>query len=340
MMLYPGAFLFGSGARLVSSCRVPASLYNWNPKKHKGNFGIIKLGILIICILGNPMFYNYDEQKEVDHYAEVTVKRASIQYKVNNLHLVHDPPNILHYNNVQRANVQDYRAVIGRIKKIGPIPRTMQLLRQLYNSLLSSVTEPTPIHDPPIYATWRRNPKDKHYEPTNYNYCCGYYPVMPEPAGRDSNYINITTTTRPVFQERPKERRLRSETRTLPRYKIIREHLFIIIMIIPTASMFALTMCMIAAGRRSSSHHHHGHRSRHHGHHRSHGRPYHRARSESHERNRLPHSTTYHYRVPPSWNPAEAHRYSFRAWRQGMQIWVSYDRSERTTTSSSNLYVS
>ena len=77
------------------------------------------------------MFYEYDEQKEVDHYAEVKAKRTLIQYVANALHLVpKESPNTLHYNNVQRANVQDYRAVIGRIKKIGPIPRTMQLLRQ------------------------------------------------------------------------------------------------------------------------------------------------------------------------------------------------------------------
>ena len=169
------------------------------------------------------MFYEYHEQKEVDHYAEVLTRRTLIQYMVNSLHLVpQESPNNLHYNNVQRANAQEYRAVIGRITKIGPIPRTVQLIRQLYNNTLSYLVEPIKIIDFPIYATWSRSPKDKHYGPTNYNYCCGYYPVIPEPVGRDSNYINITTTTRPVLQERPKERRLKNEIRTLPRYMKIK----------------------------------------------------------------------------------------------------------------------
>ena len=181
-MHYPRAILLGSGARLMSYCRAPALRTNWNSKKYEKNVNrTIKLITAILCILRNPKFYDYGDRHEVHLKSQATVRRALIQNKANMIHHTHEPPNTLHYNNVQRANVQDYRAVIGNLKKIGPIPRNMQLLRQLYNFILSSVYEPIQIREFPIYATWRRNPKHKYYQPTYHNYCCGYYPAESEP---------------------------------------------------------------------------------------------------------------------------------------------------------------
>ena len=187
------AFLLGSGARLALCCRAPASLYkslNWNPKIKREKFGnIIKLAIIILCVLGSAMFFDYHESGAAAQQAEMITSRTKIQYKVNSLHFTNqEPPNKLYYKNVQRANAQDYRAAVGKLKKIGPIPRTIQLIRQLYHNTPFYLAERVEISDLPLYATWRRSPKDKHYNPTTYNYCCGYYPVTPEPdAGREGN---------------------------------------------------------------------------------------------------------------------------------------------------------
>ena len=117
-------------------------------------------------------------------------------------------PSILYYKNVQRANVQDYGIHMYSVQtyscnrksqKTSHISRTMQLPRQPYNSSPSCLVHSTPIIDFPIYATWRRSPKDTTIQPTS-TYCCRYYPILPEPADGDSNYITVTATTSQYYK--------------------------------------------------------------------------------------------------------------------------------------------
>ena len=139
----PHAFLLGSGAGLVSYCRAPASLFNWNPKTKRGNFGnIIKLVLIILCVLGCLQFYDHDEPEAIRTRSIITVSRTKIQHRANSLHLTTSERNDnLYYKNVQRANLNDYRAVVGNLKKIGPIPRTFQLIKQLYEYTLFYLAE-------------------------------------------------------------------------------------------------------------------------------------------------------------------------------------------------------
>ena len=146
---------------------------------------------------------------------------------------------------------------------------------------------------------------------------------IPSTFFQDELTLNNTQTRTAQLRELPQEefpqedhqaRRLK-ETIKKPRWKWIIDKHKVAVYLTPLLAQWLVVSYMIQARGRDRSIGRHHRQSHHHSHH--HPR---RTRRSHHSRDTGP--GNFHYRTPPSWNPSEAWRYSFRAWQQDMQIWI------------------